>query len=87
MTMRASSEHLFGVTRRRPTKAQERILDHIAREEGAHGFTWIIEPGTRTPKGWFSGPNRGFPFGRDMAKRVLDRVAADERVSDLFEGP
>ena len=66
MTMRTSSEHLFGMTRRR--------------------FTWIVEPGTRADKGWFSGSNRGCPFNRNMAKRVLGHMTADERVSDLFEG-
>lgn len=78
-----SNENMFGVTRVRPTKKQVKILDKIAKEEGAYEFIWILNAGQ--PLGWFVGPNRGFPFDRDMSERVLSKVKSNPDVSELYK--
>ena len=66
------SEHMFGVTRTKPTQAQIKKLDKICVEEGGYGFTWLSTPGNHI--GWFSCRNKGNPFDRDLAERVLKRA-------------
>jgi hypothetical protein len=64
------SEHMFGVSRQKPTRANAKRIDRIARRHGAY----LVEadlPGTGYQR-WFAGPNLGFPFDDQMARRVFD---------------
>lgn len=67
------SEYMFGITRIRPTAQVAEQLDRICREEGGTGFQWCGQAGVKM--GWFTGPNRGAPFDRNLRDRVLRRVA------------
>ncbi len=69
------SEHMFGVTHAKVSARECNRRDRICREEGGHGYTQIKEAGGGW-LGWFSGPNLGDPFDRDLAKRVTARVEA-----------
>ena len=69
------SEHMFGVTREKITQREYDRRNRICIEEGGHGYTEIHDPGQGW-LGWFSGPNRGEPFDRQLERRVLDRVEA-----------
>jgi len=42
-------------------------------EEGGTGYTQIKDPGQGWI-GWYTGPNLGDPFDRDLARRVLARI-------------
>lgn len=69
------SEYIFGTTRKKVTKVVARKLDALCKAEGGHGFTGPVSiPGNDT-RGWFTGPNLGFPFDRNLAERVKDAVA------------
>lgn len=75
------AEYTFGVSRRydRPTPAREaQRRDRICRREGGYGWTEIDSGhrGTGPWLGWYSGPNRGEPFDRQLAARVLTAVGA-----------
>lgn len=62
------SEHMWGLTREKPSRSKARELDRICREAGGYGFVEISNaPGYL---GWFSGPNRGHPFDRWLEQRV-----------------
>lgn len=68
------SEFLFGVGRGRVDAKKAKQVDAIARRHGARFITATM-PGDG-PKYWFSGPNAGFPFDRDMAEDVHADLAA-----------
>lgn len=71
-------EYIFGVrtaTTRLPA-AEVKRRDRICCEEGGTGYVQIKEP-TGQWKGWFTGPNLGCPFDRDLAHRVMARVLPD----------
>jgi hypothetical protein len=69
------SEFLFGTTRERLTKRERTLRDRICVQEGGYGFTQIQEP-TGDWLGWYAAPNKGEPFDRQLAARVLARVEA-----------
>lgn len=71
------SEFLFGVSRGRITAAEVRHRDRICVEEGGHGYTQIREPGGEY-RGWYFAANKGDPFDRDLAARVLLRVTVKD---------
>lgn len=72
------SEHMFGVTRRRLPAAEVKRRDRICRKHGGYGYTQYDEShGTAHGGrwiGWFSGPNRGDPFDRQLAHAVMAEV-------------
>jgi hypothetical protein len=70
------SEYIFGTTRTPVNAAVARKIDAIRIEEGGHGYTSFREPGNPT-RGWFTGPNLGFPFDRALSARVMARVRAE----------
>ena len=63
------SEYMFGVTRRKVSAREYAKRDQICHEEGGYGYTQINRPGNGW-LGWYSGPNRGEPFNRNLAARV-----------------
>ena len=71
------SEYMFGVTREKLTvkeqNRRDRIARRIAKEHGINprcaGFSQILEP-TGQYLGWFTIPNRGEPFDRELAKEI-----------------
>ena len=67
------SEYMFGVTQTRVTAAEGKYLDRVCEDEGGTGFTTYSQPGTAS-RGWFTGPNRGEPFDRNLSHRVCERV-------------
>mgnify|MGYP000355958506 FL=1 len=69
------SEYMFGIISKNLNESQIEKLDNICKEEGGWGFTWYRDPGTRRSYGWFSGPNLGAPFDRDLRERVMERVS------------
>ena len=71
------SEYIFGVTRVSTSDEEAECLDRICREEGGNGFVSYSAPGNDV-RGWFTGPNLGFPFDRALSTSVLDRVRQDE---------
>ena len=66
------SEHMFGVTRAKLSAREVRRRDRIAKAAGAHGFNYTKDGQGHI--GWFTGPNLGSPFDRDMARRVLGAI-------------
>lgn len=71
------SEYLFGVVKDDgPSAALAKRWDRICREEGGSGYTWTRRPDVNDGRyqGWFSGPNLGHPFDRDLERRVLART-------------
>lgn len=69
------SEHTYGVSRVRLTRAQARKLERIA---ARHDST-LVEvdlPGSGYQR-WFAGPNLGFPFDRDVAAAVAHEIAEE----------
>ena len=66
------SETYFGISRVPVTRKVGNTLHTIARKHGA-GFIWEDVPGSNV-KGWFYGPNYGFPFDRDLANAVMGEV-------------
>ena len=74
------SETMFGIPHGKATKAEARRRDRICRREGGHGWQQIDQSyGTRGGQwiGWYTGPNRGEPYDRDLAQRVLAAVGGD----------
>jgi hypothetical protein len=73
------SEHMFGVEHRKLSAREVARRDRICRADGGYGYTQIDDShGTAAGGrwiGWYSGPNRGEPFDRDLAARVLAHVA------------
>lgn len=66
------AELMFGVTHKDLSFKAIRKLDRIAKELGAYGFQWArLSDG---PRGWFTGPNRGYPWDRELRLAVLKRV-------------
>lgn len=68
------SEYMFGVSRGREPRAQVETKDRICKEEGGTGYVYADIPGTGM-QGWFTGPNQGEPFNRQLANRVSARAA------------
>jgi hypothetical protein len=68
------SQYHFGLGKGRVGAGVEKRVDKIARKHGAD-FTSVTLPGDG-PRYWFSGPNLGFPFDRDMARAVLNDLEA-----------
>ena len=69
---------MFGITRRKLTRAQIAVRTQICRAEGGYGYQQSSQGRHRLYVGWYSGPNLGDPFDRDLARRVLDRVVVAE---------
>jgi hypothetical protein len=67
------SEYMFGTTRQKISTRDSRRMDKIARKNGAHGFTTIVEP-TGQHLGWFAGPNRGEPFDSRLGGQVMAEI-------------
>ena len=79
------SEYMFGICKAKPTLAQAKRRDQICKEEGGWGYTEVNRRRGSNPginhgeyQGWYSGPNRGNPFDDRLARRVMDRVSAEE---------
>jgi len=74
------SEYMFGVTRCKLTSREMDKRDRACRIEGGYGYQQIDEShGTADGGrwiGWFSGPNRGEPFNRELTERVRSRLGA-----------
>lgn len=69
-------EYMFGVGNGRLTERTAKAAERIARR---HGCCLVrdSEVDGSSPRYWFSGPNRGEPFDRDMAAAVKrDLIAA-----------
>lgn len=66
---------MFGVSRRKITRAQAHKLERIAKR---HDSTLVEAniPGTGYQR-WFSGPNLGFPFDRAVSQAVHADIAAE----------
>lgn len=69
-------EYIFGVGDGRLAEKTAKAAGRIARRHGC----WLVrytEGDGSSPRYWFSGPNRGEPFDRDMAAAVKrDLIAA-----------
>jgi hypothetical protein len=76
------SEHMFGVTRHKLSARDVARRDRICREEGGYGYTQVDDSPAHGNRwiGWFVGPNRGEPFNRQLADRVLARIKKKEHV-------
>jgi len=66
------AEYCFGANAR-DGRTPGRERDRRNRIAKRHGCTWveIFDQGTGQWKSWFTGPNRGDPFDRQMAARVM----------------
>lgn len=62
------SEHMFGVSRKKPSRADAKRMDRIARKHDC-ALIEVTLPGTGYQR-WFVGPNRGSPFDQQMADAV-----------------
>ena len=69
------SEYMFAPTKKKITKTTARKLNAIARRHGADFVGPVRIPGNDLT-GWFAGPNRGFPFDREMHEAVMRDVEA-----------
>ena len=75
------SEFMWGITYKKPSRANAKKMDRICREEGGWGFDEVnVKEGT-TPginngryQGCFYGPNYGSPHDKDLARRVRQRI-------------
>lgn len=68
------SDYMFGIIRgRKPSDERIREMNRICREEGGYGFIWYRDP-NGSSYGWFTGPNFGNPFDKDLRDRVLKRL-------------
>ena len=68
------AEYMWDVRRddtRALTDREVRQRDHACKAAGGYGYTYVRMP-EGVWLGWYSGPNRGYPFDR----RLEDRVAA-----------
>lgn len=68
----ATSEHMFGVSREKPTRAAARRMRRIAAKHGAVLVEATI-PGTGYQR-WYACRNRGEPFDSATARAVLDEI-------------
>ena len=75
------SEFMWGVTYKKPSRANAKKMDRICREEGGWGFDEVNVKDGATPginngryQGHFYGPNYGSPHDGDLAKRVSERI-------------
>ena len=75
------SEFMWGITYKKPSRANAKKMDRICREEGGWGFNEVNVTAGFTPginngryQGWFAGPNHGEPYNSDLAKRVNERI-------------
>ena len=69
------SEHMWGIVRSKPSRSQAERFDRICRECGGYGFTEIHLTGkSGNYQGWFSGPNRGYPFDLWLENRVESEI-------------
>ncbi len=75
------SEYMWGCCRERLSQQEVRRRDRACRAEGGYGYTQIDEShGTAAGGrwiGWYSGPNRGEPFDRQLAAAVETRLRAE----------
>jgi hypothetical protein len=71
------SQHMFSVSRNKPSRANARKIERIAKRHGC-GFIEYVDPGDGY-KNWFAGPNLGHPFDDAMARAVM----ADLRAAGL----
>jgi len=75
------SQHMFSVSRNKPSRANARKIESIAKRH-ACAFVEYVDPGSKY-QNWFSGPNRGAPFDDTMARAVMSDLRAaglaDER--------
>jgi hypothetical protein len=60
---------IFGITHKQISMRMQRKLDRICKDYGGHGFTWAMF--SDGPKGWFTGPNLGYPHDRELRQAVL----------------
>lgn len=68
------SEYMFGITRTRVSNTVAKKLDAICKDEGGYGFIGpVMIPGSSI-HGWFTGPNLGSPFDRDLSNRVQNAI-------------
>ena len=69
---------MFGITNKKLSQAEVERNDKACKAEGDYGYTQIQESNGQY-RGWFSGPNHGSPFDADLAARVLNRIALEEK--------
>jgi len=79
------SEYMFGITRVRVSNSVAKKLDAICKAEGGTGFTGPVTIPGNNVKGWFTGPNLGSPFDRDLSNRV--QLAIEGAGLDKFIWP
>jgi hypothetical protein len=76
------SEYMFGITTTKPTAAEAKRRDKVARKHGGAytevnrraGSALGINHGQY--QGWFAIPNRGNPFDQRTAAAINDELAA-----------
>ncbi len=73
------SQHMFSVSRNKPSRANARKIASIAKRHACE-FVEYVDPKYHN---WFAGPNRGAPFDDAMARAVMFDLRAaghaDER--------
>ncbi len=68
--------YLWGITTVRPSRQEARLRQRAAESEGAEYVEANVRPGSAPGinggryQGWYSGPNLGSPFDRDMAQKI-----------------
>lgn len=67
------SEHMFGVSRAKPSRKDAKTMDRIAKRHGAYLVETTL-PGTGYQR-WFCCPNQGFPFDRATEQAVYADLA------------
>ncbi len=82
------SEYMFGAIKTKTfTNAEIETIETVAKEHGADfivytpaecscGYGCRPFTCTRSTYYWFTGPNRGFPFDRNLEREVLAAVEA-----------
>lgn len=75
----------FGIQTIKPTRKQAKIMHKVCIDEGGYGYNEVnVKPNQRPEinhgqyQGWFSGPNLGNPFDRDLAQRVSETLNCEE---------
>jgi len=68
------SEYMFGITRVRVSNSVAKKLDAICKAEGGTGFTGPVSFPGNDIRGWFTGPNLGSPFDKDLSNRVQNAI-------------
>ncbi|NIU03782.1 MAG: hypothetical protein GWN29_05015 [Gammaproteobacteria bacterium] len=77
------AEHMFCATRADLTSEQIDRVDAIVQEQGGHGFVWVGRLPGNDIRGWCTGPNRGFPYDRNLERRVAAALRR-EGLAELF---